>query len=346
MSLPRHCIALLCTAVFGATAVAAGDPGVTGYQQGQGATPIQGAAGTGGSTGDSGLEHCDKPMGAVTVVEPQNYVMQALHRYELQSPVGLIRMMIQQSNCFIVVERGAAMQNMQQERQLAAAGQLRSNSNMGGGQLVSADFVITPSVVFSEHNAGGVGGGVGGVISEVNPLAGVLVGSLKFKEAQTSMLLTDARSGVQVAAAEGSTRKADFRLGAALFGNGGFGGAHGYDNTNEGKIIAAAFLDNYRKIVEVVRGDSSLQRDVGTLQEEAANGGRTLAGVIFNEGDVVTPKISNVKLLAAPADGAQSVATINRGDELVIIGAEQNGYVYAQGSAASGWAKKALMMLR
>ena len=82
MSLPRHCIALLCTAVFGATAVAAGDPGVTGYQQGQGATPIQGAAGTGGSTGDSGLEHCDKPMGAVTVVEPQNYVMQALHRYD------------------------------------------------------------------------------------------------------------------------------------------------------------------------------------------------------------------------------------------------------------------------
>ena len=29
-------------------------------------------------------------------------------------------MMIQQSNCFIVVERGAGMQNMMQERQLAA----------------------------------------------------------------------------------------------------------------------------------------------------------------------------------------------------------------------------------
>lgn len=346
MSPLRFCVAPLCAALFGATAVAAGDPGVTGYQQGKGASPIQGAAGPNGSTGDSGLEHCDKPMGAVTVVEPQNYVMQALHHYELQSPVGLIRMMIQQSNCFIVVERGAAMQNMQQERQLAAAGQLRPNSNMGGGQLVTADFVITPSVVFSEHNAGGVGGGVGGVISEVNPLAGVLVGSLKFQEAQTSMLLTDARSGVQVAAAEGSTRKADFRLSAALFGINGYGGAHGYGNTNEGKVIAAAFLDNYKKIVEVVRGDSSLQRDVGTLQEEATNGGRTPAGEVFNEGDVVTPKIGNVRLLAAPADGAQTVATINRGDELVVIGAEQDGYVYAQGSAASGWVKKALMMLR
>jgi hypothetical protein len=344
LSPPRCCVALFCAAI--GTAAAAAEPAASGYQQGQVGNPIQGAAGPNGSIGDSGLAHCDKPMGAVAVLEPQNYVLQALHRYELQSPVGLIRMMIQQSNCFIVVDRGAAMQNMEQERQLAATGQLRSNSNVGGGQLVTADFIITPSVVFSEHNASGVGAGVGGVISEVNPLAGVLVGGLRFKEAQTSMLLTDARSGVQVAAAEGSTRKADFRLSTALFGARGFGGARGYSHTNEGKIIAAAFLDNYKKIVEVVQGDSSLQRDVGTLQQEAANGGRTPAGEVFNEGDVVTPKISNIKLLAAAADDAQPVATVNKGEEFVVIGAEQNGYIYAQGSAASGWVRKALMMLR
>jgi curli biogenesis system outer membrane secretion channel CsgG len=40
-------------------------------------------------------------------------------------PDGLIRMMIQQSNCFIVVERGAGMQNMMQERALADSGQLQ-----------------------------------------------------------------------------------------------------------------------------------------------------------------------------------------------------------------------------
>ena len=73
---------------------------------------MKGAAGTDGSTGDKGLEHCDKPMGAMAVVEPQSEVLRALLRYRLQSPVGLIRMMIQQSNCFIVVERGAGMQNM------------------------------------------------------------------------------------------------------------------------------------------------------------------------------------------------------------------------------------------
>ena len=64
------------------------------------------------------------------------------------------------------------------------------------------------------------------------------------------MLLADSRTTVQVAAAEGSTKKADLRLGAGLFG-GGFGAAGGgYGNTNEGKIIAAAFMDNYNGIVE------------------------------------------------------------------------------------------------
>ncbi|HUW35999.1 MAG TPA: CsgG/HfaB family protein [Rhodocyclaceae bacterium] len=63
--------------------------------------------------------------------------------------------MIQQSNCFNVVERGVAMQNILQERQLQQQGQLASGAQMGQGQLVTADFVLTLDVVFSESNAGG-----------------------------------------------------------------------------------------------------------------------------------------------------------------------------------------------
>jgi curli biogenesis system outer membrane secretion channel CsgG len=47
-------------------------------------------------------------------------------------------MMIQQSNCFVVVERGAAMQNMQAERSLRDSGEMRQGSNMGAGQMVAA----------------------------------------------------------------------------------------------------------------------------------------------------------------------------------------------------------------
>src|SRR5215510_8879891 len=163
---------------------------VTGTKQGKGGSVVQGSAGTNGSSGDKGLEHCDKPMGALAVVEPQDIVLADLSRYRLSSPSGLIRMMVQQSNCFIVVERGAGMQNIMQERQLANSGQLRSNSNMGGGQMVTADFILTPSVVFSENNAGGVGGAVGGLFGGK---LGAVAGGLKFKEAQTSMLVADSR---------------------------------------------------------------------------------------------------------------------------------------------------------
>lgn len=327
-------------------AAPAGAQGITKPKQGQGGSAVKGSAGTDGSSGDSGLEHCDKAMGALAVVEPQDVVLASLRRYNLSSPVGLIRLMIQQSNCFIVVERGVGMQNLMQERALASSGELRQNSNMGAGQMVSADFVLTPSVVFSENNAGGVGGAVGGLFGRRAPVVSAVAGGLKFKEAQTSMLVADARSSVQVAAAEGSTRKADIRLGGALFGGGVGASAGGYGNTNEGKIIAAALLDNYNGIVRSVRSDPSLQRNVGTLKQEAAAGGATRAGAVFSEGDVVTPKIANVRLLAQPSDAAKVIGTLSKADELVVIGAEKNGYLNVQGAGGSGWVKIVLITRR
>jgi hypothetical protein len=333
----------MATGAFVIASAAASAQQVTQPRQGQGGSVVQGSAGTGGSSGDKGLEHCDKPMGAVAVVEPQDHILRALTGYGLGSPVGLIRLMIQQSNCFLVVERGVGMQNVMQERQLASSGELRQNSNMGGGQMVAADFVMTPSVVFSENNAGGVGGAVGGLFGRRAAVVSAVAGGLKFKEAQTSMLLADARSGIQVSAAEGSTRKADLRVGGALFGGGLGAAGGGYGNTNEGKIIAAALLDNYNQIVMTVRNDSSLQRSVGTLREEAAAGGATKAAAVFNAGDVLVPKIANVKLLAQPSSTAKVLATLSKADELVVVGKEQDGFINVQGAAAAGWVQVVLV---
>lgn len=330
-----------------ATAVAAAQGGVTSVtkpKQGQGGSVVQGAAGTSGGQGDNGLEHCDKPMGAVAVHEVQQDMLGYLRRYNLQSPVPLIRLMIQQSNCFIVVERGVGMQNMAQERQLAASGQARQGSNVGEGQMVAADFVLTPGVVFSENNAGGVGAGVANYFGRT---AGAIAGGLKFKEAQTSMLLADTRSGVQVAAAEGSTKKADIRLGGSLWGGGTATSAGGYGNTNEGKILAAAYMDNYNNLVKAVRNDSSLQRNVGTLKEEAAKGGSTKAGAVFNQGDVLMPKIGSVQMHADASDTSKVVATLNRGDEMVVTGGDKDGYIQVTNAAgATGWVKIVLVNKR
>jgi curli production assembly/transport component CsgG len=350
----RLCLLCLVLSIF-AMAATVHAQGITDMKKGGGSNAVQGSAGPSGSqNAASDLEHCDKPMGAVAVVEPQDYVGRALARYQLGSPVSLIRLMVQQSNCFIVVERGVGMQNMMQERNLAGSGQLRQGSNMGGGQMVTADYIMTPSVVFSENNAGGVGGALGAVGplfgrggALVGAIGGGVAGGLKFKEAQTSMLLADARSGVQVAAAEGNASKSDFNLGGAIGGFGGGGGGAaalgGYTNTNEGKIIAASFADNYNGIVRAVRANPSLQRDVGTLSQETAAGGQTKAGAVFNEGDVLLPKIANVKVLSSPSEAGQVVTTLGKGDEMIFMGKEQDGFVQVESGKGSGWVKKVLI---
>ena len=328
--------------------------GLTDMKKGEGGSQIQGSAGPSGSQGATDLEHCDKPYGAMAVVEPQDAVLRSLARYQLSSPVSLIRLMIQQSSCFIVVERGAGMRNMMQERALQNSGELRQDSNVGKGQMVTADYILTPAVVFSDQNAGGVGGGLGGfgpLLGRggrwVGAIGGGLAGGLKFKEAQTSMLVADARTTVQVAAAEGSASKADFSLGGFVGGLGRYGGGAagfgGYSSTNEGKIIAASFLDNYNGIVRSVRGNPSLQRNVGTLAQETAAGGTSRPGEVFKEGDVVRPKIANVKLLSKPGETAPEIATLGRGEELIYIGKEQDGFVQVESSKGGGWVRKVLV---
>lgn len=114
------------------------------------------------------------------------------------------------------------------------------------------------------------------------------------------MLVSDARSGVQVAAAEGSAEEADLRLGAALFGGGAAGSLGGYGNTNEGKMLASSLLDNYNNIVRSVRGQPTLHRDVGTLAEEA--GKKTKGGAVFSEGDTVVPSWAISRSTRSPAN--------------------------------------------
>ena len=287
------------------------------------------------------VQKCDKPIGTLAVHEPQQDYLAALQRYKLGSPVGLIRMIVQQSNCFVVVERGVAMQNMQQERALARAGEMQQDENIGGGQMKAADFILTPAVVFDNPNAGGVGGAAGGLLGRGR--LGALAGGVTFKEALTSMLIADARTSVQVAAAEGKAKKTNFALGG--FGwAGGLGVAGGgYSNTAEGKVIAASFFDNYNNIVAALRNTPGLMARAERFKGAGLDGSQVKAGAVYAEGDVLTPKIDNVKLFGEPKDGAKALATLKLTDKLVFLGEDQNGYLKVQGSDAEGWVKKSLV---
>jgi hypothetical protein len=108
-------------------------------------------------------------------------------------------------------------------------------------------------------------------------------------------------------------------------------------------MVAASFADNYNGIVRAVRANPSLQRDVGTLAQEAAAGGKTKAGAVFNEGDVLLPKIANVRLMAKPSETSPVVTTLSKTDELIFTGKEEEGFVAVESGKGSGWVKKILI---
>lgn len=308
---------------------------------GQEAGQPSGSAGPDGAQGEAKeLEKCDKPYGTLAVAEAQDAVISHLLQYGLPSPTGVIRMMVQQSNCFVLVERGRAMNNILQERQLAESGQLRAGSNMGKGQMVTADYVLTPDAVFSSKDSGGVGAALGG-FGVFGAVAGVVAGGLKFKSAQTSMILADARSSLQIAAAQGNAEKTDWGIGGLAVGAGGAGAVGAYTNTPEGKMIAASYLDNWNNIVRSIRNNPQLARQDINLKQES--GKVVKAGAAFEAGDVVSGKIGGLKMYSQPSKTAKVVASLARDEEVIFTGEEKNGFMAVQGNGGEGWVEKILI---
>lgn len=240
---------------------------------------VTGAAGGATAEGaNSALERCDQALGTIGVVEDQAAPWyHQLQSYKLGSTVPVLRMMIQQSNCFVVVERGAAMRNMQMERALRDSGEMRQGSNMGPGQMVAADYTMSPSIQFSQ-NTGGMGGALGGLSRSLGVI-GALAGGIKTNEASTTLIMIDNRSGVQLAAAEGTAKNTDFALFGSTFGWAGGAAAGGYSNTPEGKIIIAAFADSYNQLVKAVRNyrAQTVKGGLGTGGALGVQGGFTPA---------------------------------------------------------------------
>ncbi|HMN82508.1 MAG TPA: CsgG/HfaB family protein [Burkholderiaceae bacterium] len=228
-------------------------------------TVATGSAGGGNANNaNAALERCDRPVGTAAFIEDTSAQWYSIltTQYRLPSTTMVLRMLAQQSNCFVVVERGRGMQAIQGERALAQSGELRQESNFGKGQLAAADYAITPSVTFSAGNTGGVRGGLAGFSSGLGVLSSI-AGGVKNREASTMLALTDNRSGIQVAIAEGSASRMDFDVGTAVFGSRAGGSLGAYQNTPEGKILVAAFTDSFNQLVRAVKNYTPQQAPAG-----------------------------------------------------------------------------------
>ena len=259
----------------------AGMPGVEMGSQSAKTVATGSAGGSNAANANAQLERCDESLGTLSVNEDQRapWYYQLRNEYKLQSTVPLIRLLVQQSNCFVVIERGErGMTAMSRERQLEASGEMRQGSNFGKGQMVSADYSLNPSISFSQSDAGGVGAALGGFGRSLG-LLGAVAGSMKFKEASTMLTLVDNRSGVQLGASEGSASKTDFGAWSGVLGSRAGGSLGGYTNTAEGKVLAGAFADAYNQLVMSVRNYKAqeVRGGLGTGGGLGVSGGATPA---------------------------------------------------------------------
>lgn len=207
--------------------------------------------------GTAQIPHCTRNLGTIAIVEPDNQWWRQLN---LGSPEAILRVFVQQSGCFALVNRGRAMQSRAMERALADSGELQGGSNIGGGQVKAADYFLQPDIVTSNSNSGGGGFGAlaGGLLGR-GLLGGIAGGiSIKKKEANVTLSVVNARTTVEEALIEGYARKSDIGLGGGTGGGwwGGFAaaGGAGYQNTEIGQVIVLAYLDAYTKLVTQLGG--------------------------------------------------------------------------------------------
>jgi len=205
------------------------------------------------------VPRCERPLGTIALVEERSAAsaadglpagMAALIRMaEAQNggsqrvdPLPLLKMLVAQSGCFQVVDRGAGFDALQRERELAAGGSVADANNQA--TLKAADYLLQARVVYSDNDSGGSGGGLGSMFP------GGLGFKQKVKASQTMLTLVEVKTGIQQAVATGSARKKDLSiLGGGILTNAGIGALGGaYSSTDMGKITSLAMLDAFSKL--------------------------------------------------------------------------------------------------
>src|SRR5690606_19108053 len=199
---------------------------------------------------------CSQSLGAIAVDEPPGRNWWS--GQQLSSPSALIKLFVNRSRCFTLVDRGRGMVRMQAERDLAASGDLRGGSNIGRGQIRAADYVLVPDLISQNARSSGnrIGGLLGGMIA--NRTAAAVLGGIDIsrKTADVPLTVTDMRSSEQVAMAEGHathTALGRRRRRPALPGAAG-GGATGYADTEIGQVVTLAYLQAYTDLVAQLGG--------------------------------------------------------------------------------------------
>jgi curli biogenesis system outer membrane secretion channel CsgG len=167
-----------------------------------------------------------------------------------------MRLLIQQSNCFVIVDRGLAEEAATDEkRRTSTSGEVRDDANMGRGQEVAADFVLRGTIVALEQGKKS-GFNLGALLP--GRLGSAVDTRSSVSDVRVQLVLSDIRSKIQVAAAQGAGSSTNTKIALGVLGlsrrGAGAGGFSSEESTSAQTIVLQAFADAYNQMVPAVRG--------------------------------------------------------------------------------------------
>ena len=197
------------------------------------------------------VPHCARKLGTISVADGDDPY--AWTQFSLTPPSKLLKVLVQRSGCFNLVDRGTGLNAAARERDIGGNLGLQRGSNVGQGQIKAADYVLIAEIQGANSNVSGngVGAVAGGLIGGV---AGGLLGGIRTKklEANTIVSVTNVRTTETIATEDGYAAKNDvgFAAGGGFFAGGGAAAVGGgYANTDIGRIVTLSFIQAYSKLV-------------------------------------------------------------------------------------------------
>ncbi len=223
---------------------------------GSGGTAVSGAAaGSENFDGNLSLEYCDQTLGTLAIDDGRaaTWYSHFMRATNVTSVEPLIRLAVQQSNCFVITSVG----DLRADNRLSRitdiqrnSGEYRAGSKQHKGQRVAADYYLEPRIIIDNDSIGGIASTVGGFLPGN---FGRLASGMKAKSSVVTLSLFDVRSAIQLSISEGSATSTNFSAALGMFGSDHYGVLRGYTRTPEGKATVAAFLDSYNGMVRVLR---------------------------------------------------------------------------------------------
>ena len=156
---------------------------------GTGGSLLSGSAAGGTSADASGIERCSQPYGTLAVDDGRaaDWYGRFGSTTQVTSIEPLLRLAVQQSNCFVITSIG----NLRTDSRLSRitdiqrnSGEYRAGSKQQKGQRVAADYYLEPAIAINNSPTGKIGAALGGLL---NSTLGRVAGSVETRDSVVTL---------------------------------------------------------------------------------------------------------------------------------------------------------------